>query len=175
MYINVRLSSAKVTKRNMNHGYIEQSCLGNVVSESVSGCITQYKSQVVIYDQNIETHLGPSNRISYAIILRFILEKSFVNITPTVCVPFGFWRYGFAPFGIEGSRWYQNRFCWYKQIEMASSEAVPSYLCVHLFRSMRLKGGNLLPSSSDDNTWFAKKCIPYFLAFILNTYARAQD
>ena len=46
---------------------------------------------------------------------------------------------------------------------------------LHILMSMRLKGGKLLPPSSEDNTCVARKCIPYFLAFILNTCARAQN
>ena len=46
---------------------------------------------------------------------------------------------------------------------------------LHILMSMRLKGGKLLPPSSEDNTCVAQKCIPYFLAFILNTCARAQN
>ena len=49
----------------------------------------------------------------------------------TVCVPFGFWRYDLAPVGIQGSCWYQNRFCWYKQTKMASADAVPSDVSAH--------------------------------------------
>ena len=46
---------------------------------------------------------------------------------------------------------------------------------LHILMSVRLKGGKLLPPSSEDNTCVARKCIPYFLAFILNTCARAQN
>ena len=33
---------------------------------------------------------------------------------------------------------------------------------LHILMSMRLKGGKLLPPSSEDNTCVARKCIPYF-------------
>ena len=49
----------------------------------------------------------------------------------TVVVYFGFWRYTFAPGGIEGSCWYQNRFCWYKQAKMSSGEVVPTASSPH--------------------------------------------
>ena len=57
---------------------------------------------------------------------------------------------------------------------MASAEAVPSDVAAQ-FDVNEAKGGKLLPPSSEDNTCVARKCIPYFLAFILNTCARAQN
>ena len=58
-----------------------------------------------------------------------IITEIYIHCSPvlditifTVCVHFGFLGYNFAPVGIEGSWWYQNRFCWYKQSKMASGK-----------------------------------------------------